>query len=162
MRFLLPLMAVSVIALAGCAPDEKAESTASSPAAHAQHEVVKDGFKAVFHVDAPADPAYTCPMHPEVVSESPGTCPICKMDLAKQTHRIAVEVADEKGQPVKDATVRLTAKDASGLLQGLDLKGASPYQGTFHLAPGAQQITAFVKPAQAAQAVELAMPYEVK
>lgn len=24
---------------------------------------------------------YTCPMHPEVVQEGPGTCPICKMDL---------------------------------------------------------------------------------
>ena len=24
---------------------------------------------------------YTCPMHPEVKSETPGQCPICKMDL---------------------------------------------------------------------------------
>lgn len=24
---------------------------------------------------------YTCPMHPEVISESPGSCPICGMDL---------------------------------------------------------------------------------
>ena len=24
---------------------------------------------------------YTCPMHPQVVTEEPGTCPICKMDL---------------------------------------------------------------------------------
>ena len=27
---------------------------------------------------------YTCPMHPEVVQEGPGTCPICKMDLVPQ------------------------------------------------------------------------------
>lgn len=28
---------------------------------------------------------YTCPMHPEVKSDSPGRCPICHMDLEKKT-----------------------------------------------------------------------------
>jgi multidrug efflux pump subunit AcrA (membrane-fusion protein) len=36
----------------------------------------------------PADHAhhdtYTCPMHPTVVSEQPGTCPVCGMDLVRQ------------------------------------------------------------------------------
>lgn len=27
---------------------------------------------------------YTCPMHPQVVREGPGTCPVCGMDLVKQ------------------------------------------------------------------------------
>jgi len=26
---------------------------------------------------------YTCPMHPEVRSETPGKCPKCSMDLVK-------------------------------------------------------------------------------
>jgi len=28
-----------------------------------------------------AGPSYTCPMHPQIVQQSPGTCPICGMDL---------------------------------------------------------------------------------
>ena len=32
---------------------------------------------------------YTCPMHPEVISENPGSCPICGMDLVPK-------YADEK------------------------------------------------------------------
>jgi hypothetical protein len=27
---------------------------------------------------------YTCPMHPEVTSDKPGSCPKCGMDLVKQ------------------------------------------------------------------------------
>jgi Cu(I)/Ag(I) efflux system membrane fusion protein len=28
---------------------------------------------------------YTCPMHPEIIREKPGTCPVCGMDLVKIT-----------------------------------------------------------------------------
>ena len=27
---------------------------------------------------------YTCTMHPEIVSDKPGKCPVCKMDLVKK------------------------------------------------------------------------------
>ena len=27
---------------------------------------------------------YTCPMHPEVISDAPGSCPKCGMDLVKK------------------------------------------------------------------------------
>lgn len=28
---------------------------------------------------------YSCPMHPEIKSDKPGTCSICKMDLVKDS-----------------------------------------------------------------------------
>jgi len=51
--------------------------------------------------DEPADPhdhaqLYTCGMHPEVIQEGPGSCPICGMDL---TPLRRVEAAGETSQP---------------------------------------------------------------
>src|SRR4030095_3279300 len=34
---------------------------------------------------------YTCPMHPQIISDRPGTCPICGMDLVKKTELTAIE-----------------------------------------------------------------------
>lgn len=28
---------------------------------------------------------YTCPMHAEVISDKPGKCPVCKMDLVEKS-----------------------------------------------------------------------------
>ena len=30
---------------------------------------------------------WTCGMHPKIVQDEPGTCPICGMDLLKKTSR---------------------------------------------------------------------------
>jgi hypothetical protein len=34
---------------------------------------------------------YTCPMHPEVVSDKPGKCPKCGMTLVKKTGKPAMD-----------------------------------------------------------------------
>ena len=35
------------------------------------------------HVDSTKAVTYTCPMHPDVISDKPGKCPKCKMNLVK-------------------------------------------------------------------------------
>ncbi|HUT55264.1 MAG TPA: heavy metal-binding domain-containing protein [bacterium] len=39
---------------------------------------------------------YTCPMHPEVVSDQPGKCPICGMNLVEKQKTAATMNQDEK------------------------------------------------------------------
>lgn len=52
---------------------------------------------------------YTCPMHPEVVRDEPGSCPVCGMDLVPQTVADAkTEVTDELAyllQPTNETVI---------------------------------------------------------
>ncbi len=41
--------------------------------------------KKVATAENSADFYYTCPMHPEIVRDEPGDCPICGMTLVKKT-----------------------------------------------------------------------------
>src|SRR4029077_2623597 len=50
----------------------------------------------------PAGASFTCPMHPEIVSDAPGACPICGMALEP---RVA-SLADEPNPELIDMTRR--------------------------------------------------------
>jgi multidrug efflux pump subunit AcrA (membrane-fusion protein) len=54
---------------------------------------------------------YTCPMHPQIIEEEPGTCPICKMDL--------VPVKQEAAEPDAPKT---TIAVASGTVQKMSVR----------------------------------------
>ena len=63
--------------------------------AHHAHEAAKP---------APAVPAgaqYTCPMHPEILKDGPGDCPICGMVL------VPVGAAEEDDTELRDHTRRM-------------------------------------------------------
>jgi len=61
---------ISVIAatLFACSRGKQADE-------HAGHDQVKES----------TDAKYTCPMHPNVVQDGPGKCPVCGMDLVRKT-----------------------------------------------------------------------------
>ena len=48
--------------------------------------------------------AYTCPMHPEIVRDGPGSCPICGMALEP---RVAPAGGEEENSELRDMTRRL-------------------------------------------------------
>ncbi len=50
------------------------------PAGHMKHAAADTAAKAK---KAVVKAVYTCPMHPEIKSDKPGTCPKCKMDLVE-------------------------------------------------------------------------------
>ncbi len=76
-RFILALMACLTLVAVGCNGGNEAPSEAT-----------------------PLQ-LYSCGMHPEVINEGPGTCPICGMDLTP-VHRSA---AAETSQPAKGLVV---------------------------------------------------------
>ena len=161
MRLASTLIALSALALPSQA---LAAPHAHAPAGHVEHShatAKAKGLTGVFHFNAVAKPLYTCEMHPEVASAKPGKCPKCKMALTPQSHHLAVQLKDAQGAPVTDALVRLTLTSASGMRQGLTLKGAGYYEGAFALSAGQYTVTAFVKPKRG-ETVALAVPYTAR
>jgi Cu+-exporting ATPase len=67
--------------------DKTAASASEESAASAASEAMP-AMPAISASSAPAAPAgavYTCPMHPEIVRDRPGSCPICGMALEPKT-----------------------------------------------------------------------------
>ncbi|ARS34531.1 efflux RND transporter periplasmic adaptor subunit [Pontibacter actiniarum] len=61
------------------------------------------------HSEAAAETTYTCPMHPQIVQDEPGTCPICGMDLVPTSaHGVEIEITEDLAfllQPTNETVV---------------------------------------------------------
>jgi hypothetical protein len=63
--------------------------------------------------------SYVCPMHPEVTSPVPGTCPICKMDLVLKPTKSAA--ASPTSLQLPTVSVELRAFDAVSKVKRFDI-----------------------------------------
>ena len=110
----LALLALLALLAVGCArsPDVP---PASEPAGAAANDTAAE--HAVKHMN----PKYRCPMHPDVVRDAPGTCPICGMTLVKIEPEAATTTASAS-QPIyyrhphdPSRTSRVPMKDEMGM-----------------------------------------------
>ena len=74
-RLLLPACILALL-LAGCMPSDPAPSESAASASD---------DSALEHAQKHLDPKYVCPMHPQIVRDEEGSCPICGMDLVAKT-----------------------------------------------------------------------------
>jgi Cu(I)/Ag(I) efflux system membrane fusion protein len=77
-RFSALLLAVGLLTACGAAEPPAAISVEAEGDADVPRE------SAVEHALKHLDPKYVCPMHPRIVRDEPGSCPICGMDLVKK------------------------------------------------------------------------------
>jgi Cu(I)/Ag(I) efflux system membrane fusion protein len=73
---LAPVLALSLSWLAGCEAQTPGPGAALAEEASAETPLE--------HALKHLDPKFVCPMHPQIVRDEPGTCPICGMDLVER------------------------------------------------------------------------------
>lgn len=93
-RKIYKILSIFLLMFVGSCKEEQKEE-------HARHEEQRQAI-------------YTCPMHPEVLKNTPGSCPICGMDLvkkeeeAKAVHHVDLDVLLKPTNAFVVSTVQLT------------------------------------------------------
>ena len=61
---------------------------------------------------------YTCPMHPEVVKDKPGKCPICGMTLVEKKDMKPGEMQQKKGSGMMKSKNNMMMHDTTKMKKG--------------------------------------------
>jgi Cu(I)/Ag(I) efflux system membrane fusion protein len=102
------LFGVSLLALAlgACSPQAPSESARTAADDTLAEHAIKH-----------ADPRYRCPMHPDVVRDAPGNCPICGMTLVP-IEEPAATAADDGGLSLSPAVINKLGVRSEPVLVG--------------------------------------------
>ncbi|MBK1702481.1 efflux RND transporter periplasmic adaptor subunit [Thiococcus pfennigii] len=110
-------LALVCAALAGCdAPPSDGDSASLAGTQAPARET------AIEHAAKHLDPTYVCPMHPNIVQDHPGTCPICGMDLVEK------RVTPKPAAPKADSHPEVALSGA--IVQSLGVRTAKVERGT--------------------------------
>lgn len=91
------------------------------------------GESAMAHAVKHLDPKYVCPMHPQIIKDQPGNCPICGMRLVKREVEVHPSGAGQ-AQPVSDSSKTSDAhpevKISGAMIQSMGVRTAQVERGT--------------------------------
>jgi hypothetical protein len=94
---IISIFAFAFITIAGCKPEAPKVSSQITVIRHdstttADTSIVRSKDVDVASLDKNKDgKVFQCPMDAQVISDAPGTCPLCKMDLEEVTIAVAKE-----------------------------------------------------------------------
>lgn len=115
---------IIAVSLAAC---EKDQATPSESFASAADDTAAE------HIAKHLDPKYVCPMHPQIIKDEAGSCPICGMDLvAKIIHNNGNQapIVNVRGEIIQSMGLRTATVKKDTLRQHIKTIGRIEYDET--------------------------------